>query len=199
MRPARTLLLLSAIGVASAGCGNPVIDKRIEDLGPEIEGVEPGEFHRPGQPCVLCHSSYEGAEPEMAVGGTIFATPNRKLPVDKVTVTLTDALGDSRSATTNCIGNFFIKKEDWDPAFPLKAEVVYGVPGTDQLKAVTMESRISRDGSCAGCHVGTRNQGSPGWVWLEEEQPGADGIVGTEDDVFPPFPPLQASCAGKLQ
>ena len=199
-QPSPALLVAMLLGAAVVGCGNPVPDKRIETLGPEIDGVEPGEFHRPGQPCVLCHSTYEGASPELSVGGTVFATPRRMIPVEKAVVTLTDSLGESRSVPTNCIGNFFITKEDWDPTYPLKAEIAYPVPGSDppEVKGVTMESRINRDGSCAGCHVGTRNQGSPGWVFCVEEQPGPDGSLGTADDVFPPFPPPAASCAGKL-
>lgn len=181
--------VLGLSALALAGCGNPVIDSRIEALGGEDPAVAVSEFHRAGQPCVLCHSEYEGASPEMSVGGTIFATINDQIPVDQVTVRLTDALGDSRMATTNCVGNFYITKDDWDPAFPLQAVITYNAPAAagavPEPKQRKMASRISRDGSCATCHYGPRTQASVGWVFCEDIQP------------TPPFAEVPG-CAGKL-
>lgn len=168
------LLLSALISAFTAACGNPAIDSRIAALGPEAEGIEPSEFHRPGQPCVLCHSEYEGADPEISVGGTIFGTPSKdgSLPVvvEKAVVTLVDSEGEVRTTTTNCAGNFFLTKEQWNPSFPLKVEVNYPDPGdpTRMRPALPMQSRISRDGSCAGCHYGKRTQASPGYVFCEE-------------------------------
>lgn len=163
------------LGAASAGCGNPAVDSRIAALGEENPNVPPSEFHRPGQPCVLCHSVYEGAGPEITVGGTIFASPAKKageLPVavEGAEITLIDAEGVVKTTTTNCAGNFFLTKEQWNPSFPLRVEVSYPSPAAPtQLKpAPPMSSRISRDGSCAGCHFGLSNQGSPGYVFCEE-------------------------------
>jgi hypothetical protein len=119
----RTLAVSAVAVLALAACGNPVVDQRIEALGDEVDGVEPGEFHRPGQPCVLCHSEYEGADPPMAIGGTIFATPGEETPVEGVKVTLTDSVGETKETTSNCIGNFFITADEWSPAFPLLAEI----------------------------------------------------------------------------
>ncbi|HLM76741.1 MAG TPA: hypothetical protein VK459_28770 [Polyangiaceae bacterium] len=175
------LFTLSALSIAVAvvgaasGCGNPAVDARIEALGEENPSVPESEFHRPGQPCVLCHSVYEGADPEITVGGTIFASPSKiagELPVavEGAEVTLIDAEGVVKTATTNCAGNFFLTKEQWNPSFPLQVEVRYPAPGAQeqQKPAPSMASRISRDGSCAGCHYGPPNQGSPGFVFCEE-------------------------------
>jgi hypothetical protein len=167
--------LVGALVAFAAACGNPSIDTRIEVLGPEKAGVPPSEFHRPGQPCVLCHSTYEGASPEITVGGTIFATPTETagvLPtaVEGAIVTLIDAEGDVMPVTSNCAGNFYLTKEQWNPSFPLRVELSYPAPGGTTLKPATpMSSRISRDGSCGSCHDGPPNQGSPGYVFCEED------------------------------
>ena len=170
--------LTTALGVAAvllAGCGNPVVDSRVAALGDEDPAVPASEFHRAGQPCVLCHSEYEGASPELSIGGTVFATIENQIPVDQVEVTLTDALGESQTRRTNCVGNFFITKDEWDPAFPLKAVITYNLPTPVGVPPVesqrTMASRISRDGSCATCHDGRRTQASVGWIFCEEKQP----------------------------
>lgn len=169
-------LAAAALGALVAGCGNPAVDARLTALGEEKPGVEPSEFHRPGQPCVLCHSKYEGAHPEISVGGTIFGSPAKvkgELPVavENAVVTLTDAEGVVRTATTNCAGNFFLTKEMWNPSFPLRVEVAYQAPGGDvgeMRPAPPMSSRINRDGSCGSCHNGLTSQGSPGFVFCEE-------------------------------
>jgi hypothetical protein len=174
--------------VVVAGCGNPAVDSRIEALGDEDPDVAASEFHRPGQPCVLCHGPYEGATPEISVGGTVFAKPNERIPVKGATVVITDSKGEFKKTETNCIGNFFWKKEDWDPYFPLHVEIEYPVPpdGTTK-KASVMSSRIARDGSCAGCHVDKDpGQDSPGRVWCT-------------DDVALKFEPPDASCLGKIR
>jgi len=185
MNPSRFVIALLALFVAA--CGNRAVDDRIELLGDEKAGVPPSEFHRPGQPCILCHGEYLRENPIMTVAGTIHAFPagDNPLPVKGVIVRLTDAFGDQKEASTNCAGNFFIKETEWKPAFPLRAEIEYPVPGSlDTTKRVVMSTRISRDGSCAGCHKGAPNQGSPGWVTCAEA------------DLNPPFPAQESSCPG---
>jgi hypothetical protein len=183
--------VLGLCAVALAGCGNPVIDSRIEALGEEDPAVAASEFHRAGQPCVLCHSSYEGASPEMVIGGTVFATIADQIPVEGVTIKLTDALGQTFTKPTNCVGNFFITTEEWNPAFPLRAEITYNVPGVPDPRQKTMGSRISRDGSCATCHDGPRTQISAGWIFCEEAQPAPPfvAVPGCQGTVPPPIPP----------
>ena len=179
--------LLASLALFVAACGNRAVDERIEALGEEKPNVPPSEFHRPGQACLLCHGEYLREGPIMTVAGTIYAFPagDNPLPVKGATVRLIDAFGDQKEAGTNCAGNFFIKADEWKPAFPLRAEIEYPVPGSlDSTKRVVMSTRISRDGSCAGCHVGAPNQGSPGWVTCAEANPN------------PPFPPQEPTCPG---
>ncbi len=180
---------LGATLLLVAGCGNRAVDERITVLGDENPNVPPSEFHRPGQPCLLCHGEYLEDNPIMTVGGTVYAFPvepgQTPLPVKGASVILTDSFGDSYTVGTNCAGNFFVRPDQWKPAFPLRAEIEYPVPdGTGSVKRVVMSTRISRDGSCAGCHAGPPNQGSPGWVTCAEAQ--------TE----PPFPPQDPTCPG---
>jgi hypothetical protein len=185
------LFALGATLLLAAGCGNRAVDERIAALGEEDPSVpvDQYEFHRPGQPCLLCHGEYLREEPVMTVAGTIYAEPVgpnvAPLPVKGVTVILTDSFGETFKAPTNCAGNFFITEDQWKPAFPLRAELEWPVPGSDgALKRSVMATRISREGSCGGCHAGAPNQGSPGWVTCSETPVGL------------PWPPQDPSCPG---
>ena len=177
----------------AAGCGDPVLDRRVEALGDEAPGVPRGEYHRPGQPCLLCHSD-EGSARRFTVAGTIYGSPTSTSdknpdndvarPVAGVKVTLTDSFGKTFSKTTNCIGNFFVRPEEFDPDFPLRAEIEYPMPGAVTVtKRNVMATRISRDGSCAGCHSGDRSQKGPGRVFCS-------------DDPAVQFPPPADDCPG---
>ena len=99
-------------GLALAGCGNRAVDERIAILGDEDPNNPPSEFHRPGQPCVLCHGEYLRETPIMSVGGTIYAVPTKDaekpLPVKGVTVKMTDSFGEQYEVGTNCAGNFYV-------------------------------------------------------------------------------------------
>lgn len=186
-----------ALSLALAGCTNPIVDAKIEALGGESPDTPVGEFHRPGQPCVLCHSTYYGSDPELVIGGTVFRDRQTLMPVENAKVVLYDSVGDVFEMTTNCNGNFMREKGDRDPQFPLYAEIycpVYGPDGTvlldgsgnPQTKVKAMSSWISRDGSCAGCHtLRGRAVDSVGWVVCNEE--------GDTN----PIPDQRADCEGK--
>ncbi len=188
-----------ALGLVLGGCGNPVIDAEIEALGGEAEGVAPGEFHRPGQPCALCHNDYPGEDPLMAVAGTVFADPVSFHPVEGAEVILYDAVGQIFRKETNCIGNFFWTRDEADPQFPFAVEVrcptynTDGTPKTDPtgkpiFKVKAMGSWVSRDRSCAGCHSLTGRQlDSTGWIYCNTQQEAATN----------PYPPIAETCAGK--
>lgn len=213
---ALALAAAAVAGFAAPACSNPVADAQIEALGGEQQGVPEGPFHRPGQPCVLCHSPYYGA-PEFAVGGTVFADQKGSSfkTVEDVQVVLTDSIGETRTLTTNCIGNFYIRKDDWDPQFPLAAEIRYpvydeatGQPKLDSQgqvvrKVKAMGSYISRDGSCAHCHTlyghgaTTDAAGTPlyydsaGWIYCNAS---GDDTTAADTNFFPE---IAATCGGK--
>jgi hypothetical protein len=149
---------------------------------------------------LLCHSKYGGAEPEMSIAGTVYATrdpvpdpndPTKTIPsppVGGVQVVLYDADNTTpkKRVLTNCAGNFFVTTEEysadpsiatWNPAFPVYAEVQFtlkhssGNTAEDQLKRSAMGTWIQRDGSCSTCHNGTPNQGSAGRIFCLETTP----------------------------
>lgn len=173
--------------LALPGCGNPSFDVQIEQLPPDTVG--PGPNHRPGQPCLLCHGPYKGASPQMSLAGTVFKTITTQdtygLPPDyaEYTAALKEATGlqgvsikvydpsgkingvlptNSRQVELKSLesGNFFFKTIEFSPNFPLGARM--DCPDVGQQ--FTMISRISRDGSCNGCHALRKDQGSPGWL-----------------------------------
>lgn len=146
---------LGALVVAiHAGCTDPVRDQQIEALGPEAAGVPPGEMHRPGQPCLPCHSSGgPAASSPFAVAGTIFKTAKfDSEPASEITVQFVDANGGAPrvSPVTNEAGNFWVPVADWpDLAFPVRVGLY---TDKDAAPTQTMKSLINREGSCNFCH-----------------------------------------------
>jgi len=182
MNPWPHALFVVLCAALASGCANPIQDALIEQLGPEDPAVPESDIHRPGQPCLLCHGPYKGAEPEMSVAGTIYGyswdaahAKSEPIPVKDVIIEISDAFGTSPAVApkTNCAGNFYLTKEDWNPSFPLRVAIRYPVPGEENGERVSMGTRISRDGSCNGCHEGKPNQGSPGWVYCTQRGSGA--------------------------
>lgn len=199
MRPARNIRVLAHAGATLfaalcaallVACDDPSLDRLLDALPDEAPGFPPGETHRPGQPCVACHSPYGGVDPEFSIGGTVFAVPkdDSEAPfmLSGYAVRLIDSEGETRILRTNRCGNFHSRKKDWDPAFPLRAEL-YQVPDDDQpdvlVQDSVMASRIGHDGSCAGCHIHPKSPFSPGVV----EALKVDAAVEPPDDCPPPW------------
>lgn len=136
---------LVILGLVS--CSDPVRDGRLKALGDELANVPVGEFHRAGQACVTCHTKDGPASNAVfSIAGTIFAQPGSVTGVDNVTVAFTDSAGSQFTTKTNCVGNFFVKPNEWDPAFPVLVRIYKG----DRSK--TMQGQIGRERSCAFCH-----------------------------------------------
>ena len=159
------------IAAATASCSDPYRDARIEALGDEQGGFEPSEIHRVGQPCLACHDGYGPGEPVFSFGGTIFAEPVEGEPLILLpgyTVRLIDSEGQIRDIETNRCGNFYVEKENYDPAFPVRAEV-FG-PATPESENIVqlrvMSTRIGRDGSCGTCHIHPASPFSPGVAFV---------------------------------
>jgi hypothetical protein len=158
-------LALSVVGVVLAGaCAEPVHDQQVKALGDDPRGVPDGEFHRAGQPCLTCHGFFGPASSRFAVGGTVFAGPQRRVGANQVLVELIDSTGSTRSAPTDCVGNFFVRAEDWDPAFP----ILVALRG-DHFQP--MSTQIAREGSCSQCHSDPPTFDSPGHVRLNDTEP----------------------------
>jgi hypothetical protein len=122
---------------------DPVPQEIIDSLPPETG--QPSSAHRPGQPCLACHSAYAGASPQMTFGGTVYVKDmdGKLAPAAGVEINVVDWAGVPRKACSNKAGNFFLEKANWkDAAFPLKVSA-----GSRQMNSI-----IGRDGSCGSCH-----------------------------------------------
>ena len=176
MRSRRTLLLpvplLAALALAAACNADPVHTTAVNALGPEVAGFPTGEFHRAGQPCLLCHGGEGPASSQFVVAGTVFFGPASTSPpvgVGNVNVTLEDDTQSQFTVQTNCVGNFVVRPGDWPghPQFPMLV-TISGMPQTQQL-TLSMKSHIGRAGSCADCHQYPTDQNyfmTPGLIYM---------------------------------
>jgi hypothetical protein len=156
----RTVFLVAFfVADAAAGACDPVHSDAVAALGGEAPGVRHGPLHRPGQPCLLCHSDF-------SVAGTVFANAEDRQPAPGVVVTLTDSQGHTFAAPTNAAGNFYVSHDQFEPIYPMKAALEFG--GT----TVNMVADIGRNGACASCHFDPAGPASPGHVYAP-----ADGVT----------------------
>jgi hypothetical protein len=161
-RNARALLTLALLGLLLGACGDPVRDRAIDELGPEVPGVPEGPLHRAGQPCVLCHSDAGGEEP-FSLAGTVYIDAASATPIDGVEVHIVDSSGRKFSTITNCAGNFMARPSDYSPNFPCWVSLRSGNVFRE------MDSPIYREGSCAACHREPRGPSSAGRVFLIDD------------------------------
>ena len=144
--------LLTAVAIAASlfalSCTDPIHDGGVKATGCEVGGVPKGPLHRAGQPCGVCHQESGPAASIFTVSGTIFAQPSNLVGVDQATVTFTDARGSVHTTQTNCVGNFFVRPEEWTPSFPILVRV-----SKNASPPADMQSQIGRETSCANCHV----------------------------------------------
>ena len=140
------VLPASLVVAIAAACSDPVTSKKVRDVGDEKSGVAPGEYHRAGQPCAVCH--HEGGESKtvFSIAGTVFGQPGRTIGLDAAKVQMTDSAGAKYTATTNCVGNFYVKPSEFDPKFPVLVRVL------KENRSRTMGSQIGRAADCAECH-----------------------------------------------
>jgi hypothetical protein len=150
----RFLATAGALALASMSCTDPVPDEAVARLGGEKDGVSPGELHRPGQPCLVCHSERGPASNKpFAVGGTVFEKGAADSPpAVGMEVHLRDAQNNPRSTVTNEVGNFYLTEKEWsDITFPLKVGL------RRDGKTRTMATTVNREGSCNFCHKPATN------------------------------------------
>ncbi|MEO7109201.1 MAG: hypothetical protein ABI183_02085, partial [Polyangiaceae bacterium] len=67
----------------------------------------------------------------------------------------------------NEAGNFYITPGEWTPKYPMTVTITAPSGNT-----VAMESLISRNGACSGCHVDPPSAVSPGRVAFTLEDGG---------------------------
>jgi hypothetical protein len=84
------------------------------------------------------------------------------------TIRIIDSQGQIRDTKTNRCGNFYFTKDEFNPAFPLRAEL-FGPGADDSLVPIdVMASRIGRDGSCGTCHARPLSPQSPDVVFVPD-------------------------------
>jgi hypothetical protein len=163
----RTAIFVLAAALAWS-CGDPVHNAQVDALGPEAAGVPEGPTHRPGKPCLTCHGGQGPADAEFSVAGTIYQTaaPDSP-PAVGATVRVFDATqqldGTPRTFTTNAAGNFYVRKSEWAPFFPLH-DIAVSYPGIDT--PTIMHTNVGRDGSCGSCHFDPKGANTHGHVYV---------------------------------
>lgn len=162
---------------AAVGCGDPLRNESIDALGPERRDVPAGPLHRPGQPCLRCHDD-SGNASAMVAAGTVFRGIDDFTPAQNVDVMLIDSVGRVAVAGTNCAGNFFLHRGDFDPVLPLWTTLRFGE------RVIDMESPLNKNGDCAACHAEPVSQASAGHVYMEFDAERASEI---------PFPDCEAA------
>jgi cytochrome c553 len=159
---------------AIAACNmDPVHDQQVSALGGEAAGYPQGQYHRAGQPCVVCHGPEGPAKEQFSIAGTVFFGPaannNNPVGVGNVTVEMEDDAQSRFSVVTNCVGNFWVKPSDWSPQFPVLVSIAGQPEGT--MLTRSMMSHIGRDPSCASCHQYPTNLNyyeTPGLIRLSD-------------------------------
>jgi hypothetical protein len=135
----------------TASCTDPVRDREIEALGDEAPGVSPGPEHRPGQPCVVCHSDGGPASGKpFAVAGTVYSSPTGFEGARDIEVRFVDAANGAPTVPvfTNAVGNFFVRESEWpDLRYPFKVALF-----RNNTVAAQMATTVNREGSCNFCH-----------------------------------------------
>lgn len=174
-------LLATALAPVTACTFDPVHQSLVDQLGPEAPNIPKGEFHRAGQPCVVCHGGEGPANEKFSIAGTIFHGPNTTnigfMGAGGVTVYIEDDNGQTIPVTTNCVGNFWIKASDFQPVFPVQVSIA----GPNNMGQQTMRSQIGREPSCGMCHQVQSYPNQPGAIANYYETPGV--IYLTQDDM----------------
>ncbi len=149
-RHAISLALFALAALLGACQPDPVHEDAVKAQGPETPGIPTGPFHRAGQPCLVCHAERGPASMVMSFAGTIYQSYDNRTPLEGAVVHVFDSRGHEAVTGTNCVGNFFIQKKQFDPVWPVWVQIEYGTQAGQP--AAQMLSPIFRDGSCADCH-----------------------------------------------
>ena len=208
-----TVTLAASLGSCSLFPQDPVHEAAVAAMGDELPGTIPeSQYHRPGQPCVVCHSNQGPADLRFVVAGTIFwgrcdckpgAPANAggcdqakgktcdQTPVEGAEVRILDSNHRGRCFRTNWAGNFMVPVGD-PLAFPFLVSVYKSFNGNPILRS--MGGHVGREGSCAGCHKNPSYQDSPGQIRLVDDNKQIP--LGARGAQRPPVtaPPLFARC-----
>ncbi len=173
-----TMVIVLTLAPFAGGCLGTSPEQKARNALPG-GGEHGGPEHRPGQPCLLCHTG------RFVVAGTVYAHATDAAGMPSAAVHIEDAAQPPHSFTvhTNGAGNFMVEargggtvasEQDrgrvdvpWTLVFPLRVDVT--APAA--TARTPMRSFIEREGSCAGCHTATAGPASPGKVFAIPEAP----------------------------
>lgn len=193
------VLLVVGAAVASISAGSscaldPVHDSSVKALGGEDGEWPPGPYHRPGQPCVVCHGGQGPAKATFFMAGTIFMTPGTRDEAGRVAQNAEVRIRDStnngfyKCVKANCRGNFYVTSREFPAGivFPVKVSVSQGT------QEKLMNSLIGREPSCAACHKRPGFFDSPGQVYLYTTE--AEAPATQEEECSPSTPQPEGEC-----
>lgn len=197
---AHRLSTLACIAFASIGSScnlDPVHHAAVASLGDEDASRYPVEsaYHRPGEPCVLCHSDQGDANRKFALAGTVFWGPNSAGGgVGRAYVRINDSNGGTFCVVTNCAGNFFIEGGLKYLAFPLAVSVFRAKDPLKDESALmppkNMNGHIGREPSCGNCHLrDIVDFGSPGNIRMYPSDEDFNAAKAKGDVVVDQCPP----------
>lgn len=208
-----SVTLAAMLGSCSIFPQDPVHEAAVKAMGDELPGTVPeSQYHRPGQPCLVCHANQGPSDLRLAVAGTVFwgrcdckpgvaasaggCDPAKgktcdQTPVEGAEVRILDSRHRSRCFRTNWAGNFMVPVSD-PIEFPFLVSVFKSHNGNPILRS--MGGHVGREGSCAGCHKNPSYQDSPGQIRLMDDNTKIP--VGARGTQLPPpvAPPLFARC-----
>lgn len=146
-----------------AACYDPTHLDAVANLGDEDPHVPQGVSHRPGQPCLTCHGGDGPATGELAIAGTLYEVRGGSKPLVGGAVIVMDAKNESRTLRSNDAGNFFIRKSEWAPVFPVRVAIE-----ANEIRR-EMTTSIGRDGGCGTCHRSAGDRGYMPGVFLRDK------------------------------
>jgi hypothetical protein len=160
MRALYVALYAAGLALVSA-CNDATHDIQVGMLGGEDPSVPQGPFHRPGQPCLVCHGGQGPASAQFSVGGTVYMfQTSKQTPATGATVQVEDINGSVGTSTVNTAGNFYIPSSQWQPTYPTLPKVTLG------NMPQSMTTHVGREGSCAKCHSDPTSPISAGHIYI---------------------------------
>jgi len=201
-------LLVVALAPVAACDFDPVHSELVNQLGPEAPNIPQGQYHRAGQPCDVCHGGEGPASEQFSLAGTVFYGPygpnayesEGLIGAGNVTVYIKDDASREFNVTTNCVGNFWIRPEDFQPEFPILVTIAGTPTGASGFAQQSMTTQISREPSCGMCHQVQSYPDQPGAIVNYYQTPGTIYLTGNDpsfkgDPNCPVQPPVPVGIA----
>jgi hypothetical protein len=171
---------VTAVAFAALAACTTIEKQRADGLGPEVS--DPGPKHRPGQPCLWCHSSVFGdgrATPSFDLAGTVYRRRGDTTGAAGLEIDIEDAAGHRIVVNANVAGNFALIVEDGLTEPIQSYEGVWRVPGplvfplrtsvADGGLKRNMQNVVHRERNCNVCHTDVPGAASNGRIYVQAE------------------------------